>query len=683
MGEAVRLVIWDLDETFWLGTFSEEGIKAYIQRNHDIVVELAYRGIISSICSKNDREAISRVLQEKGIADYFVFTSIDWQPKGFRVKKIIELMQLRPASVLFIDDNPNNLAEAQALVPELQVADENFLDEILSDARFAGKRDPELSRLKHYKVLEERAKDLEGAVGGNENFLRNCDIKVSIEYNVESNLDRAIELINRTNQLNFTKRRLSDDAIEARAQLLEQIRPFDCRAGLVHVSDRYGDYGFVGFFLTYVQRNSVVAGASNTRLIHFCFSCRTLGMLIEKWVYEFLGRPELMVNGDVLTDLSTAQDIDWVKLTETAVRPTKRDSVIAPEIVVFGGCEAHIISGYLAAYAGSVSTFGNYASNGLFTRLNNGRTLLEICDRSPTDYKEEAEKLGLPLHLEAINIFESAKSGAIFVVNLTSDAIARPRVSHKVTGWTVSAEPRQLPDRNLFTISEQELLNHINSTSVNYSPDQRDHLLRAGAHVRQNYELLPPLGLADRIADLRELISRVPRGGKMIIALNHDEWKPRGWSGEVERISAISSYKEHVLSVARDYPYVGTASVSDVLRSTREIVDADHYSREVYLRFAGHLISVSSELAPRSDVPAHKPRVSAAVLASALRETRESEAVELVHACYRYLLRREPDPHSRNFIRDLTEGRLTPGEMLHATVISPEFLSKWEQRRDR
>ena len=73
MPEAVRLVIWDLDETFWKGTLDEGGIKEYVQAHHDVVVELARRGIVSSICSKNDADAVRAILQEKGIWEYSSF----------------------------------------------------------------------------------------------------------------------------------------------------------------------------------------------------------------------------------------------------------------------------------------------------------------------------------------------------------------------------------------------------------------------------------------------------------------------------------------------------------------------------------------------------------------------------------------------------------------------------------
>ena len=42
--EPIRLVIWDLDETFWSGTIVEGGISI-IDENCNIVVELAKRGM--------------------------------------------------------------------------------------------------------------------------------------------------------------------------------------------------------------------------------------------------------------------------------------------------------------------------------------------------------------------------------------------------------------------------------------------------------------------------------------------------------------------------------------------------------------------------------------------------------------------------------------------------------------
>ena len=155
MTEPVRLVVWDLDETFWRGTLTEGGI-AWRDECREIVVELTRRGIMSSICSKNDFEAVKALLVEKGAWEDFIFPSIDWSPKGPRIKQVIEAVQLRPQSVMLIDDNHLNLEEAKFFSPEIQVASDSFISSILSDARFRGKDDPGLTRLKQYKVLERR-----------------------------------------------------------------------------------------------------------------------------------------------------------------------------------------------------------------------------------------------------------------------------------------------------------------------------------------------------------------------------------------------------------------------------------------------------------------------------------------------------------------------------------------------
>ena len=155
MAEAVRLVIWDLDETFWKGTVTEGGIQEYVQQHHDIVIELARRGIMSSICSKNDQATIVRILEDKRILDYFIFPSITWEPKASRLAALIETVQLRASTVAFIDDNPNNRAEASTMIPELQVEDETFIPRMLGDPRFKGKDDSKLSSLSAVQTIRE------------------------------------------------------------------------------------------------------------------------------------------------------------------------------------------------------------------------------------------------------------------------------------------------------------------------------------------------------------------------------------------------------------------------------------------------------------------------------------------------------------------------------------------------
>ena len=106
----VKLVIWDLDETFWQGILSEHTVSV-IPANLQLLRDMTDSGVVNSICSKNDASQVEAFLKEWDIWDLFVFPSINWSPKGDRVRQIISEMNLRSANVLFLDDSRINLEE--------------------------------------------------------------------------------------------------------------------------------------------------------------------------------------------------------------------------------------------------------------------------------------------------------------------------------------------------------------------------------------------------------------------------------------------------------------------------------------------------------------------------------------------------------------------------------------------
>jgi len=112
--EKIKLVIWDLDNTFWSGNIKEGGIQLNSE-NIELVKSLTDCGIVNSICSKNTFEDVAGKLTELEMFDYFVFPSIDWTSKGQRINNLIKEMSLRAENVLFIDDEITNLEEAKQL----------------------------------------------------------------------------------------------------------------------------------------------------------------------------------------------------------------------------------------------------------------------------------------------------------------------------------------------------------------------------------------------------------------------------------------------------------------------------------------------------------------------------------------------------------------------------------------
>lgn len=177
---SIKLIIWDLDETLWSGILSEEEVYLDASRR-DLIRQLNLRGIMNSICSKNDFEKVKeRLTLEEGLWDQFVFPKISWHPKGPQIAQIIDEAQLRSEQVLFIDDNIGNLEEAKYFLPDLQIGGPSIIDDLLVLPQLVGREDPQLERLSQYKLLEQKAINRQNISGSNEDFLRSCNIKVLV-----------------------------------------------------------------------------------------------------------------------------------------------------------------------------------------------------------------------------------------------------------------------------------------------------------------------------------------------------------------------------------------------------------------------------------------------------------------------------------------------------------------------
>ena len=305
--QTIKLVIWDLDETFWDGTLTEGG-AILSKRNINILKVLADRGIVSSICSKNSFEETKSFLERHKLWHWFVFPSISFDAKGPRIKAILDSMHVRPENTLFLDDNLHNLQEAKSSLPGLGVAlPERILPDILSHSSAAGKNDSNLSRLGHYRSLESKYQQRMSFSGTNIEFLRDCDIQVKIDFDYEANLERILELLERTNQLNYTKKRISTP--EDKAYFLQELEHFQRNCGVVFCRDKYGDHGAVGFYMvrtTYFGRF----------FDHFVFSCRAMNMGLESFVFQYLNCPELKVVQPVAYEPDVSEKVDWITLVE-------------------------------------------------------------------------------------------------------------------------------------------------------------------------------------------------------------------------------------------------------------------------------------------------------------------------------------------------------------------------------
>ena len=414
----VKIVIWDLDETFWDGTLSEGEVQR-IETNIKIVQELVDRGIMCSIVSKNNFEDVKAQLEKWNIWDLFIFPHISWMPKGEQVKHLLEDCSLRADNALFIDDNISNIKEVEFYNPHIMTSLPKILTEdFLNIEQLKGKNDKDHSRLKQYKVLELR--NIDGAkFSSNEEFLRASSITVSLLTECTLYLDRIEELIQRTNQLNYTKNRIDKDEIER----IINDTSFSCAC--VSISDKYGEYGIVGFY-----------ALKNDKLEHFVFSCRTIGFGVENYLYKKLGYPDISVIGDVSTELSKeyAERIDWIKessdkLDEVSINKNK------PSFLMIAGCDLDQACAYIESEYEIRKEFTTVI-DGREIRTSDTSQILNAIDLS-TEEKNELCK-NLPFFEKGISFNSEIFSGRFktIVISVVDDYI-RGIWKHKIKGYYI------------------------------------------------------------------------------------------------------------------------------------------------------------------------------------------------------------------------------------------------------
>jgi FkbH-like protein len=344
INQKIKLIIWDMDETFWKGTLSEEKIE-FLDENIKFLKTLTDRGIMNSISSKNEFENVKKKLAEKNLWEYFLFPKISWDPKGQQIKNTISQMQLRPCNILFIDDNISNLKEAIFYNPELQILEPKYISELIDHPMLQGKPDANHTRLKQYKILESKEQQRKELNITNEEFLKSSNIEIAIDDFDHPYLERVSEMVERYNQLNFTKLRSNKSELKTLINNKKYI------SKVINVKDKFGDYGLCGFYVVQDQK-----------LIHFLFSCRIMNMGIESWTYHHLKKPSIDIVGEVSSKISNTKP-NWIfhqKKSRYNDKKNKLDSKGKKEILIFGGCDLQQIEELLKNDF-NVDTEFNYA----------------------------------------------------------------------------------------------------------------------------------------------------------------------------------------------------------------------------------------------------------------------------------------------------------------------------------
>jgi FkbH-like protein len=296
-GRAARkCVVVDCDNTLWGGVVGEDGPQG-LQLGHDfpgsayrdfqrLLLHWRSRGVLLAISSKNNAEDVWEVFDgHSGMVlrrEHLAASRIDWEPKSTHLAAIARELNIATDSLVFIDDDPREIAEVQAALPEvaaLHVPAEpaRLVEHMRACTLFDALDMTEEDRRRSEMMTEERERvAVQGQLSADQ-FLATLGLRVEVFAVEQSHVARVAQLINKTNQFNLTTVRRTPEQVAA------LVRSPDHRVFAAAVADRFGDYGLTGV---------VVArcGATEWELDTLLLSCRVLGRQVESAVLAAVGR---------------------------------------------------------------------------------------------------------------------------------------------------------------------------------------------------------------------------------------------------------------------------------------------------------------------------------------------------------------------------------------------------------
>ena len=295
-GLSKKLLILDLDDTLWGGIVGEVGWKNLRIGGHDHLGEafrdfqiqiksLKNQGIILALASKNDEvtaiKAINNHPEMILSMEDFVTHRINWEDKAKNIIDIVNELNLGLQSVVFLDDSPFERARVQEALPEVLVPelpkDPTDYNTFLSKLRCFDKThvtDEDKSRSNLYKSESKRIK-LKQQLKSLSDWIKTLNLTIVIENIKNENTPRTVQLLNKTNQMNLSTRRLSEQEFN------HWVKVDSNNLWTIRAADKFGDYGIIGI-LSISTKNNIAT------LVDFILSCRVVGRYIEETMIEFL-----------------------------------------------------------------------------------------------------------------------------------------------------------------------------------------------------------------------------------------------------------------------------------------------------------------------------------------------------------------------------------------------------------
>ena len=568
-----KLIIWDLDDTFWEGTLSEGGVT-FIEDNLTLLEELTTKGIMNSICSKNDFYNVKAEFLTHGFIKYwqmFLFPSINWEAKGQRVKNIIEAMQLREENVIIIDDNETNIKEIKYYCPKIMSAPPSQIKKIAKELYLVNDYDFEYTRLKQYKILEAKNKDKMRSKSSNEEFLKNSNIKVCIKKDCDENIDRIQRLILRTNQLNFTKNRVNKEIL---TDIFSNKEKYD--SAYIIAEDKYGNYGICGFYVLDKENNS---------LEHFLFSCRIMNMGIEQFIYSHLGFPTIKIMPPVSSSL--VGKCDWIKIVDNLEPKQKEEKKQSNLNILFkGACDLYSTINYIDGECNIDTEFPYWNKRLVYVSAHTHPAFIEQTHRLSHDELMSITRT-FPFHQpeEFETEFFNPKYNVIILSLL--QAAYRGIYINKNNGHY--AEYGYI---NCDVTDENNWDTVLSSIPEEYKEQNRRVLM----DFKKNYTFAgnPPIDLL--MQNLKYIRENLKPETRLIFILGSEiktDKTLEGYDGVCEQHILLN---KHVREFAKNYDNIDIIEITDLIQSDDDYSECiNHFSRRIYVEIARKIIEITNK----------------------------------------------------------------------------------------
>ena len=285
-----KIIALDLDNTLWGGVIGEDGVDGIElsdhkegQRYYDFqrqLLEMKNRGIVLSIVSKNNADDAEAAIQGHPAMllrdDDFVSRKINWENKAINLKAMENELNLTEGGFIFIDDNPVERETIKGECPEMTVPEFprdtaellGFAEEIWFDycrpLRVLGE---DLKKTQMYQNEAKRKQEMSSSLNLDD-YIAKLEMVADIHKMREPELERVVQLINKTNQFNVTTKRYTQAEVEEIAKDPDNVIYVVCS------SDKYGDNGLISVI---ILRGS----NSDMRIDTFLMSCRVMGRKLE------------------------------------------------------------------------------------------------------------------------------------------------------------------------------------------------------------------------------------------------------------------------------------------------------------------------------------------------------------------------------------------------------------------